>query len=276
MNGSENKALSRLLRLLALGPGSVREAAAAGRVVIETARGSAAIAAGALEAMASRGLIGREDAAVVLTDAGRAWLKRMTAGDEPFGAQHRELERASIETPAGWRTVTVNRAESPLGKLAGRLGKDGRPFLAEGEFQAGERLRADYTQGQIMPRLGANWQAAVASGRRSGGTHGAVELTHAALAARQRVERAIEAVGPELGGLLLDICCFLKGLEQVERERGWPVRSAKVMFKAGLGVLHRHYSPASRRKDRHGATILHWGADDYRPEMTGPDGRGPG
>ena len=121
------------------------------------------------------------------------------------------------------------------------------PFLSAAEFQAGERLRADYTRGQIMPRLSANWVASVASGRRDGGV---ADLTDAALAARQRVEQAISAVGPELSGVLIDVCCFLKGMETVEVERGWPVRSAKVVLKTALGVLSRHYNPAASRQGR--------------------------
>ena len=157
--------------------------------------------------------------------------------------------------------MTVNLAESPLTVLARLKGRDGRPFLLPAEVRAGERLRADYDRGRIAPRLGAHWEVAVSDGRRGG--HDTAELTERALAARQRVERALAAVGPELAGVLIDICCFLKGLELVELERGWPVRSAKVVLKTALGALARHYEPQRAAAGK--PLILHWGAADYRP-----------
>ncbi|WP_312795998.1 DUF6456 domain-containing protein, partial [Tianweitania sp.] len=125
--------------------------------------------------------------------------------------------------------------------------------------------RSDFTRGQLMPKLGATWQAIAGSSRRGGGAGGAVDLTDAALAARQRVEKAVEATGPELSGVLLDICCFLKGLEQVEAERGWPVRSGKVMLKAALGTLARYYEPPCPQSTR--PRSFHWGTEDYRPTI---------
>jgi hypothetical protein len=84
--------------------------------------------------------------------------------------------------------------------------------------------------------------------------------------ARERVRRALTAVGPELAGVLIDVCCHLKGLEEAEREAGWPQRSGKVVLQLALTRLARHYgigeaaSPARR-----GAPVRHWGSEDYRP-----------
>ncbi|MCW5691882.1 MAG: DNA replication protein [Pseudolabrys sp.] len=158
----------------------------------------------------------------------------------PLRARHLALGERTVETGAGARRVTVDEAESPLGWLARRRGRDGRALIAPHQLQAGEHLRADFTRGQLMPRTTADWSGAVASDRR-GPSKGLADVTDAALAARQRVNAALEAVGPEFSGLLLDLCCFLKRLEDIEQARGWPARSAKVVLQLALDRLARHY-----------------------------------
>jgi hypothetical protein len=253
------------LKFLAAGPARISPTSSEEAVLLEREDGPGiAVGRGALRMLANDGLLARAGTALRLSQAGAAALKRGAAEKDPYREQHGEFESRRFDTPNGWIVADVDMAESPLAQLARRKAKDGASFLAETEWRSGERLRADYTRARIMPRLGANWQAAIASGRRDGGSGGIAELTDAALAARQRVERAIDAVGPELSGVLIDVCCFLKGLETVEMERAWPARSAKIMLKSALAALSRHYEGPARA---HPHRILHWGTEDYRPQL---------
>ena len=116
----------------------------------------------------------RGDGGFDITEAGRAHLARAAlarAGGEidPFRGQHLRLASADAETPAGRARLTVDLAESPLAWLARRKGRDGRPLIEPEQFQAGERLRADFTRAQLMPHITANWTARAAGD----GQHGA-------------------------------------------------------------------------------------------------------
>ena len=147
------------------------------------------------------------------------------------------------------------------------MAKGGEPWLKPHAIEAAERLRRDFEVGRLQPRVTANWSASVSSGRRSDGA-GLADLTDMALAARLRFDRAMRAVGPELSGVLVDVCCFLKGLETVERERRWPARSAKLVLRIALEGLARHYGLTATATGRPASGKLrHWGTDDYRPEI---------
>ncbi|HEY6630295.1 MAG TPA: DUF6456 domain-containing protein [Rhizobiaceae bacterium] len=238
------------MRFLTQGKAMIADAAATDKVLLDAGnRGTISVGRRLLAQMVRSGELKMSGGSIMLGE-----VKERSA----LAEGRRDIGTTTIHSGGSIETVAVNWSESPLAQLMRRKGRDGEAFLTLAEFQAGERLRADYTRGQIMPRLGANWVASVSSGRRDGGI---ADLTDAALGARIRVEKAIRAVGPELSGILIDVCCFLKGMETVEMERGWPVRSAKIVLKTALGALSRHYSPASGQRLRQ----MHWGAEDYRP-----------
>src|SRR5687768_1523327 len=99
-----------------------------------------------------------------ITDAGRAHLARLAAASrnstiDPYLAQH--LALAGV--PAGGGVGAMfDEAESPLMWLARRKGKNGRSLIEPHHLQAGERMRADFTFAQLMPRTTANWSSPVA------------------------------------------------------------------------------------------------------------------
>jgi hypothetical protein len=131
-------------------------------------------------------------------------------------------------------------------------------------LQAGERLRADFTRAHLMPRTTSNWESPISSGPRSNGTG---HFTETMIAARQRVHQALDGAGPEFAGLLLDVCCFLKRLEDIERERAWPARSAKVVLRLALERLARHYGYAGEVRGAARAGLRTWLAEDAKLAM---------
>ena len=179
----------------------------------------------------------------------------------PFRAQHMTLTQRVIDTTHGAQSVTMDDAESPLAWLARRRDRDGRAMIAPHQLQAGERLRRDFTRAHMMPRTTSNWSSPISSGRRGEAGNRAGDFTDAMIASRQRVNQALDAVGPEFSGLLIDLCCFLKGLEDIERDRGWPARSAKVVLQLGLDRLARHYGYMAQAKGRSDAPIRTWLAE---------------
>jgi hypothetical protein len=238
----------------------------------------------AIDRLAAADLVARRpDGKVELTAAGRARLARLAAakagGDvDPFRTQHfalayRSMARQPTEQPNG-TAVVINDAESPLAWLARRKSRDGRPMIEPVQFQAGERLRSDFTFAQLMPRMTVDWGSPLARGDRSS-VGGPVAIADAVVAARQRLRHALDAVGPEFAGLLVDVCCFLKGIEDVERERGWPPRSAKVVLQLGLDRLVRHYGLASEIRGRSRSAVRTWLAPGERFVVANEDG-GPG
>lgn len=219
--------------------------------------------------MVSSGAVTLSGDTLEVTPAGRTSLRRQAAVKQPFRAQHDAVvlkqfaspQADTAESSAVWVTD-----ESPLSRLGKLKAACGRPYLTRLEFEAGERLRRDFEAGMMQPRVTASLDPTRVAGGRSALRNNVADLTDTALGARERVSRALDRLEPELAGIAVDICCFLKGFETVENERGWPRRSAKLMLKTALGGLSRHYFAVATGKGS-SATIQHWGADQYRPAL---------
>jgi len=213
------------------------------------------------------------DDALVLNQVGRAWYRRSSGGPERFRAQHQLTQRRTVPLADGSvAPVTVNAGESPLGWLRNRKDAHGRSMLDGVQFDAGERFREDFERARMMPRVTSSWASPVGAGarRRSGAQTRGDNLSDAVIAAKKRVFSALAAVGPDLAGIVIEVCCNLSGLKDAERLLGMPQRSGKVVLQIALNQLARHYGLL---RDEFGPDIhrcfRHWGGDDYRPTIDG-------
>ncbi len=267
------RAAKPLLAKLASG-GAVRRDGASRFELVRSADGTPvpgeSLPAGLVEACLAEDWLERRGDTLVLSHAGRAWLRRSLSGGDAFREQHQLRRHGEREINGTRRTVLVNEAESPLGWLKSRKDRNGRPLISEPQYEAGERLRADYWFAQLGPRVTANWSALAPSERsRRGAPSSAADLRDEVIAAKERVMRALKEVGPEVGGILVDICCELKGLEEAEKANGWPQRAGKVVLQIALTRLARHYGliGVDGQGRRRSGGVRHWGSEDYRPTL---------
>jgi hypothetical protein len=177
-----------------------------------------------VEELAAGGLVERRGDALALTAAGRARWSR----DRP--KPNRLLAERPISDDTGGagpsdrparRIATVNLLESPLGWL------HTRGFIDQRQYDAGERLRADWMMAGLSPRITMRWDASPTAARRHG-ADAPLDPTLAGIAAKRRFEGAVEAAGKGLGDILWRVVCQGEGLETAEAALGWPRRAGKL------------------------------------------------
>lgn len=172
-----------------------------------------------------------------------------------------------VPPPHGADAINRTAAEGALAWLRRRKDKDGRALITEVQFNAGEKLAADFWHAQLSPKVTASWSAMAPVHRLRRAAPGlGVDMRDAVVAARQRFQRALDAVGPELAGILVDVCCHDMGLEASGHASGWPQRAAKVVLDLALTRLARHYGLLAPERPV-AARLRHWGDADYRPTL---------
>lgn len=203
-----------------------------------------------------------------LTARGRQYIRKRLCMSGPLAAGSLSSRMPARQAEASSRPG-INPNESPAGWLARRRDKNGQPMISSEQLAAAERLRADFWFAGMSPRVTANWSPA-ATGAPSRHAGSVADMSDNICAAKARVAHAVKAVGPELSSILIDVCCHLRGLESMERQAGWPLRSGKIVLQLALTRLARHYGllPATRDHLHRRDSLRHWGTADYRPGNT--------
>lgn len=192
----------------------------------------------ALDAAVFAALAGRG----VLSPRGDGWVLARTAAapDAPSLAGRPgvvEGERETVDPDGGWVRRRVNLGESPVAWLARRRDARGRPWLSPAELAAAERLRADHEQTGVLGRLTMDWSGMP----RSGAGWTGIDPAERDRAAKQRLARALEAVGPSLRPVLERVVLNGSALEAAERSLDLPRRAGKTVLKLALERLAVHY-----------------------------------
>ena len=130
----------------------------------------------------------------------------------------------------GRRSVTVNLAESPLTWL------HARGHLSDRQFEAGERLRADYERAQLAPSVTMSWDPV-----RSRGGGGDLSPSERQIAAKARFDAAVASAGPGLADVLWRVACAGESLPVAEKALAWPVRSGKLVLRLALDRIAEYY-----------------------------------
>lgn len=131
----------------------------------------------------------------------------------------------------GWRSVTVNLAESPLTWL------HARGHLGDRQLDAGERLRADWERAQLAPSVTMRWDPV----RVRGSGDGSFSPGERQLAAKARFDAAVAAAGPGLADVLWRVACAGESLPDAEKALAWPARSGKLVLRLALDRVADFY-----------------------------------
>lgn len=132
------------------------------------------------------------------------------------------------------RSVTVNLAESPLGWLRAR------GQVSERQYDAGDRLRADWELAQLGPRVTMQWDAPPI-GKVARAAADASDPVLAQISARRRFDAAVAAAGPGLSDILWRVVCAGEGMRDAEQSLGWPARSGKLVLCIALDRVADFY-----------------------------------
>ncbi len=147
-----------------------------------------------------------------------------------------ESDNVRISTPRGTasRSVSVNMLESPLGWLFVR------GLVTRRQYEAGERLRADWERAQLSPRVTMAWDLAPVANGRSGSAPRS-DLNGAQMDARKRFDGAIAEAGSGLADILWRIVCAGEGMREAETALGWPARAGKLVLTLALDRVADYY-----------------------------------
>ncbi|WP_421952428.1 DUF6456 domain-containing protein [Pelagibacterium sp.] len=134
-------------------------------------------------------------------------------------------------------------------------------FLDAHHLEAAGRLLILFERSRLRARTTMNYGPRVGSAR---GEH-ANDMGDMALDARRQLAELYGALPRDCAEVVMDVCGYEKGLQDIERERGWPRRSAKLVLRIGLEALAARFGLAAGVTGPETARTRTWLGEGARP-----------
>ncbi|WP_196259276.1 DUF6456 domain-containing protein [Pelagibacterium limicola] len=145
----------------------------------------------------------------------------------------------------------------PGSEPAMRLG-----FLEPHHLEAARRVARLFERAHLMQRTTIRYTPQPAAGRNTG-VHG--QITDMAADARAALAQIHRLLPADCASVVMDVCCYEKGLQAIEAERGWPRRSAKLVLRIGLDHLAAHFGLSPVARGPRAAGTAGWMAEGAKP-----------
>jgi hypothetical protein len=104
-------------------------------------------------------------------------------------------------------------------------------FLDDHHRESASRLSRLFERANLRQRVTMSYDP-TRIGQAAGA--GQSDIADSAADARKRLARLAAAMPRDCWGVLVDACLYEKGLQQIESERRWPRRSAKLVLRIAL------------------------------------------
>lgn len=144
-----------------------------------------------------------------------------------------------------------------VARLAAARDPAGTTYLQPHHVAAANRLERLIRRAQVMQRVTMSYNPASAGGGRAAANH--VETaSDSAADARRKLNGLASAMPADCWGVVFDICGLGKGLQQIETERGWPRRSAKLVLRIGLDDLAARFGLVPIAEGNASSRSRHW------------------
>ncbi len=214
-----------------------------------------------IEQMVSDGIIDLVGEKIAPNSLSKNWLKRKLSNhQEQFSEQHRKI----IHKQGG---IKYNLNENIIVRLS--IAKNGQePFLLPHHIEAAKRFSFLFEKSHLRQSITIRYnEGAVAGSKRS--LNFSNDISDMAIDAREKIEKILAYLPKDCAKVILDVCGFEKGLQKIEKEHGWPSRSAKLVLRIALEQMANYFGIGQMAVGNCGGKSSNWLDEGARPTKIG-------